>query len=303
MSLSISVITPSYNQGTFIEETIKSVLNQRVDKLEYMVVDGGSVDNTLKILKRYEGRLRWVSEKDEGQADAINKGITATSGEIVGYLNSDDVYYPDALASVCRFFSKHPEAEVVYGEADHIDFKGNIVEPYYTEDWDYDRLKEICFLCQPAVFFRRRLTERVGLFDAGLKYCMDYEYWLRLGAVTPFVRLRKKLAGSRMHEANKTLGSRLAVHREINDMLGRKMGHVPERWIFNYAHAVVDQKGFDRTQSIQDVGYVVSLVAVSVLAFLHWTHRVPRTAVLTMSRWIGGSLKNMIRTTANENRI
>ncbi len=303
MNFTISVITPSYNQGEYIEKTIQSVLNQGIRDVEYVVVDGGSRDETLTILKRYESRLRWVSEKDNGQADAINKGIRASSGEIVAYLNSDDVYYPGALAAVRRFFEKYPKTQVVYGDADHIDSNGNVIEAYYTEDWDYNRLKEVCFLCQPSVFFRRSVTERVGLFDMGLKYCMDYEYWLRLGAITPFVRLRKKLAGSRMYGENKTLGSRIAVHREINDMLRRRIGNVPERWIFNYAHAVVDQKGYDRTNALQEVPYVFSLVAVSVSAFFHWTHKVPPPAMFTMGKWLGASLKNMVRMKANENRI
>jgi len=296
MCLSISVITPSYDQGRFIEETIQSVLRQNIVSLEYFVVDGGSSDETVTILKRYNGRLRWVSEKDKGQADAINKGIQATTGNIVGYLNSDDIYYPGALRTVRRFFESHPETDVVYGEADHIDSDGKVMEPYYTEDWDYNRLKEVCYLCQPAVFFRRRLIKKAGLFDATLRYCMDYEYWLRLGAITRFTRLKEKLAGSRMHQENKTLGSTIAVHYEINNMLRKRIGAVPERWIFNYAHAVIDQKGYTRTNPVQDFKYVFALIGVSGLSFLRWTHYLPRDALKTMGKWAVASLGNMVRT-------
>ena len=291
---SISVITPSYNQGRFIDQTIESVLSQNIPALEYIVMDGGSSDETVKILKRYEGRLRWVSEKDNGQADAINKGIKATKGEIIGYLNSDDIYYPGALAAVLAFFKKHPEVDVVYGDADHIDLNGAVIEPYYTEDWDYDRLKEVCFLCQPSVFFKRRLIKKAGLFDSGLRYCMDYEYWLRLGAITPFARLNKKLAGSRMYGENKTLGSRVSVHREMNDMLKMNLGKVPDRWIYNYAHALVDRKGYKRSNPVEDLRYVLLLVGFSIASFARWRQRLPINAMITMSKWVGASLRNVV---------
>lgn len=289
---SISVVTPSYNQGRFIEQTIQSVFSQDIPALEYMVVDGGSTDETVNILKQYEDRLCWVSEKDNGQADAVNKGIKATRGEIIGWLNSDDIYYPGALAAVLAFFEKHPEADVVYGDADHIDIDDGVIEPYYTEDWNYERLKEICFLCQPAVFFRRRLTERAGLLDDRLTYCMDYEYWLRLGAITPFARLRRTIAGSRMYEDNKTLGSRVAVHREMNDMLKKRLGKVPDRWIYNFAHAVVDRKGYKRRNPSEDFRYVLLLVGVSSASFVRWRKRLPFNAMITMSKWVGVSLRN-----------
>ena len=291
---SISVITPSYNQGRFIEQTIESVLSQNIPALEYIVMDGGSSDETVKILKRYEGRLRWVSEKDNGQADAINKGIKATKGEIIGYLNSDDIYYLGALAAVLAFFKKHPEVDVVYGDADHIDLDGTVIEPYYTEDWDYDRLKEVCFLCQPSVFCKRRLIKEAGLFDSSLRYCMDYEYWLRLGAITPFARLNKKLAGSRMYGENKTLGSRVSVHREMNDMLKKRLGEVPDRWIYNYAHAVVDQKGYKRGTPVENLKYVLLLVGFSIASFARWRQRLPINAMITMSKWVGASLRNVV---------
>ena len=291
---SISVITPSYNQGRFIDQTIESVLSQNIPGLEYIVMDGGSSDETVKILKRYEGRLRWVSENDNGQADAINKGIKATKGEIIGYLNSDDIYYPGALAAVLAFFKKHPEVDVVYGDADHIDLNGTMIEPYYTEDWDYDRLKEVCFLCQPSVFFKRRLIKEAGLFDSSLRYCMDYEYWLRLGAITPFARLNKKLAGSRMYGENKTLGSRVSVHREMNDMLKMNLGKVPDRWIYNYAHALVDRKGYKRRNPVEDLRYVLLLVGFSIASFARWRQRLPISAMITMSKWVGASLRNVV---------
>jgi glycosyltransferase involved in cell wall biosynthesis len=291
---SMSVVTPSLNQGRFIEGTIRSVLSQDTSGVEYVIIDGGSTDETLSVLRRYETHVRWISQKDRGQADAVNKGIIATRGDIIGWINSDDIYYPGAFSTVLNFFSRHPEVDIVYGDADHVDVDGEPIEPYYTESWDYERLKDICFLCQPAVFFRRRLTERVGLLDVRLQYCMDYEYWLRVGAVTPLIWLRHKLAGSRLYADNKTLRARVDVHREINDMLREKFGMVPVKWIHAYARAVVDHGAYDRGVTLQDLKYVCSLIRVSLAAFIHWKQMPSVKDVKAMVSWAGGAGRNLL---------
>lgn len=241
--MKFTVVTPSFNQAAFIERTLASVAAQQGVEVEHRVYDGGSTDGTVAILERAGPSLRWASERDAGQADAVNKGLREATGEAIGWLNSDDVYYPGALARVAAFLEAHPDVDVVYGDADHIDANDRVLEPYPVEPWSLERLEERSFICQPAAFIRRRVPERHGVLDSSLRYCMDYEYWLRLGrGGARFAHLPEKLAGSRLHPATKTLGERVAVHAEINDMLKRTLGRVPRRWLVNYAYARVRER-------------------------------------------------------------
>jgi glycosyltransferase involved in cell wall biosynthesis len=210
--MKITVVTPSYNQGDYIRKTIESVLNQNIEELEYIVMDGGSTDGTVSILKEYGDSIIWKSEKDKGQTDAVNKGIRASHGEIIGWLNSDDIYYPGAIAKVMDVFINNPEINVLYGNANHIREDDSFIEEYYTEDFDYERLKDVCFICQPALFFRKKLVDEYGYLDDKLQYCMDYDYWLRLGKKEKFYHLNELIAGSRLYDDNKTLGARRKAH-------------------------------------------------------------------------------------------
>ena len=294
MPLSVSVITPSYNQGRFLERTLRSVLEQNYPRLEYLVMDGGSRDESVEILRRYSGRLAaWVSEKDRGQADAVNKGLARATGEIIGWLNSDDVFYPGAIAAASDFFARHPEADVVYGDGHHIDACDQVIEPYPTEDWDFERLKERCFLCQPAVFFRRRVVERFGPLGVQWQYTLDYEYWLRLGkGGARFARLRGVLAGSRLHADTKTLGSRVKVHAETNAMLKATFGRVPDRWLFNYAHAVLDARGVPRSDRLRFAAGVSTLACWTAL---RWNRRISPAMLRLSGAWVGGALRDAVR--------
>ncbi len=284
----VSIITPSLNQGRFIERTIRSVLDQSAEDIEYLVFDGGSRDETLDILKRYESRLRWVSEPDQGQADAVNKGLRRCRGEVIGWLNSDDIYYPNAVAAACEYFESCPDIDVIYGEANHIDEKDRIIDVYPAEDWDPRRLAEVCFLCQPAVFFRRRVIERFGVLDERLHFCMDYEYWLRLAlGGASFARSRQVVAGSRLYAETKTLGSRVKVHREINNMLRARLGRVPDRWLFNYAHAVLDESGIPRSARFL---FPVSVAGASILAAVRWNQRVSAGMFQLAGTWVGAGV-------------
>lgn len=293
MKPTISVITPSYNQARFIDKTIQSVLIQDIPDLEYLVLDNCSNDGTLDILNRYDKSLQWICEPDRGQAHAVNKGILATQGEIIAWLNSDDIYYPRALNTILSYFNEHPQLDVVYGDADHINELDQVIEAYYTEAWDFDRLMDVCFLSQPATFFRRRVVDQHGLLDENLKYCMDYEYWLRLAQEgAKFAYLPQKLAGSRLYAQTKTLGEKVKVHREINDMLKMRLGKVPDRWLFNYAHAILDTQGLARTKKFR---FALAVSTLSLVAAIKWNRRVTSSMIVTTLRWIRGAIHLSIK--------
>lgn len=179
----ISIVTPTYNRAGYIEDTILSVLSQSYTHIEYIVIDGGSTDDSLSVLEKYrkqDGRLTYVSEKDEGMYDAINKGYALAKGDMLAYINSDDAYTPEAFMKVIEYFQGHPEIDVVYGdtlviEGDVRDVHVNLYMPY-PENW----LKAGGIIAQPTVFMRRQCWDKVGNLGKDVKYLGDCEYWLRL---------------------------------------------------------------------------------------------------------------------------
>jgi hypothetical protein len=224
---SFSIVTPSYNQGIFIEDTVRSVLDQHYPALEYWVMDGGSTDLTCDVLRRYSGRLQFVSQRDGGQSDAINQGIARSHGQIIGWLNSDDTYAPGALMTVATYFRDHPDVAVVYGDADYIDADGNaIVSCAHIEPYNAHRLLHYSdFIVQPAAFFRRDAFEAVGGLDKSLHYCMDYDLWLKLAARYKIAYLPQRFASFRWFGENKTaVGGRQRL-AEIDAMARRHGAH------------------------------------------------------------------------------
>jgi glycosyltransferase involved in cell wall biosynthesis len=162
----VSVITPSFNQGEFIEDTLRSVMKQDYPNIEHLVLDGGSSDNTITMLKEYETKycLRWLSEADEGQSDAINKGFRMAKGEIVYWLNSDDVIFDTRVVSyIVEQFQRHEHADVIYGDGVFIDRDSQVRRVVRVPGWDYARLRRSCFIVQPAVFFRSPVVKRNAL--------------------------------------------------------------------------------------------------------------------------------------------
>ncbi|MFQ5736866.1 MAG: glycosyltransferase family 2 protein [Thermodesulfobacteriota bacterium] len=227
----ISIITPSFNQAGFIERTIESVLGQGYPDLEYIVVDGGSTDGTVEILKGYGGRLRWVSEKDKGQSDAINKGIRMSTGEIVAYLNSDDVYMPGALHKVADYFGAHPGVMWATGKCRIIDLRDREMRGWITAyknfflaRYSYNILLITNFISQPATFLRRGLFDEFGLFDIHHHKVMDYDLWLRVGGRYRPGFIDDYLAGFRVYPQSKTSSSFEDTFRQELEV-SRKYSH------------------------------------------------------------------------------
>ncbi len=202
----ITVVTPSFNQAEFLERTILSVLNQDYPNLEYIVIDGGSTDGSVDIIRKYEDRLAyWVSEPDRGQTEAINKGLQRATGEWVAWQNSDDVYYPDVFSDVAITAVKHPEADLIIGNMTLIDshdheFKSfRYVTPCYSA-----LLAEGMILTNQAAFWKRRLHDEIGWLDESLHYAFDYEWFLRLTQNHRGVHVNKMWGGYRLHDETKT---------------------------------------------------------------------------------------------------
>lgn len=238
----VSIITPSYNQGIFIRETIDSVLKQSYPNIEYVIIDGGSTDNTIEILKEYGSKIKWISEKDNGQADAINKGIALTQGKFIGWLNSDDTYLDDAIYKLVSFMVENEDVDMVYGEGWYVDKNGNITERYLTEEFSKERLGEQCIICQPTALFSRKIVEEVGMLDAEYQLGMDYELWLRIANKGKVVHILDYVATSRMYDENKTLSRKKEAYVEACKAVKKNYGYVPASWTRGYAFYLCKEK-------------------------------------------------------------
>ena len=209
----ISVITPSFNQGMFIERTIRSVLDQGYPNLEYIIIDGGSTDETVSILKRYSSRLAyWISEPDGGQAHAINKGLAAATGDIIAYLNSDDYYLPGTFDTLGRYATGHPDCDIFHGRCDIVDQSGALIRLHRGDITSLEECLDLWRVwwggrnfVQPEVFWTRRVAEKVGAFREDLNWVMDYDYWVRILAAGGKVGfIDERLAAFRIHSQQKS---------------------------------------------------------------------------------------------------
>lgn len=204
----VSIITPSFNQAEYLDQTIRSVLGQTYPHIEYIIMDGGSTDGSVDVIKKYEGEITaWVSEQDRGQTDAINKGFNRASGEILAWLNSDDTYAsPQTVADAVNFLAAHPEVAMVYADCDFIDETGKVIGKFASRQTDYAKLRTgYVHIPQQTMFFRSTYWKQLGPLDPSFYFAMDYDLWVRIAKHAPIQYLSGKTwANFRIHTSSKT---------------------------------------------------------------------------------------------------
>ena len=211
----VSIITPSFNQARYLEATIQSVLSQEYPRIEYIVIDGASTDRSVEIIKGYENRLAyWISEKDSGQAEAINKGLTHATGEILAWLNSDDYYLPKTISEVVRVFEENPDVLMMYGDMLAVDEQGKTINVLKYKQLSLQDL--ICFqiIGQPAVFFRREAYEKAGRLDTTFHFMLDHHLWIRMASQGKILHIPQILAAARYHAEAKNRARAAEFGRE-----------------------------------------------------------------------------------------
>jgi hypothetical protein len=238
----LSVVMPSLNQGRFLAEAVRSVLDQPVEGIELVVVDGGSADDTVEQLAalaaQYPGRLRWNSGPDDGPAQAINRAVALARGSVIGWLNSDDLYEPGAIQRALDHLAGKPADVMVYGEATHVDVDGHLIGPYPTQG-PQTTLAEFsngCFICQPTVFVQRDAWAAVGGLDESLRTAFDFDLWLKLFKAYPgrIGHLPQLQARSRLHEGGITMRMRERVALEGMQLIHRHLGVAPPGWLLTH---------------------------------------------------------------------
>ncbi len=202
----VSIITPSYNQAEYLEDTIRSVLVQEYPNLEYIIVDGGSNDGSVEIIEKYANQISWwVSESDDGQADAINKGFHRARGEVVAWLNSDDLYLPGAIFEAATALQTDRDLGMVFGDAITIDPGGKPLNKLIFGDWGLAELMRFCIICQPSVFMRRSVLEQAGFLNENFHYMLDHHLWLRIASIGRIEHASNYWAAARYHPAAKNV--------------------------------------------------------------------------------------------------
>jgi glycosyltransferase involved in cell wall biosynthesis len=259
----VSVVMPSLNQAPFLEVAVRSVLAQSYDNVELVVADGQSTDGTVELLvqlqQEFAGRLRWVSQQDTGPAQAINTAIAMAHGDIIGWLNSDDMYAEEAIAQAVEQFTKQPNTQMVYGLAQHIDAVGNVLSTYPTRPptSPLDAFADGSFICQPTVFMRRGALALVGPLDESIKTAFDFELWMRFFKRFPhqITLVRRVQAYSRLHAACLTQSQRRLVAVEGMKVLSQHLNLVPPHWFWTHLDELCETYPFgpDATPLIKQI--------------------------------------------------
>ncbi|MFN2304643.1 MAG: glycosyltransferase family 2 protein [Anaerolineales bacterium] len=237
----VSIITPSFNQAAFLEETIHSVISQDYPSIEYWIIDGGSTDGSLEIIKQYAHQLKgWVSERDAGQADAINKGLQKASGEVLAWLNSDDLYRPGAIKRAVKQLYANPDVGLVYSDVDSIDEYGETFNRMRYGHWQLQDLMAFNIIGQSSVFFRRSVFESAGYLDPSYHYMLDHHLWLRMALTTKLKYMPGEVwAAARMHESAKNVAEGEGFGREAYRLVAWM--HADQRfkpYLENHTHKV-----------------------------------------------------------------
>ena len=216
----VSIVTPSFNQARFLEATLRSVLEQDYPNLEYLVVDGASTDGSLEIIRRYASRLSWwVSEKDSGQSEAINKGLRRARGEFVGWLNSDDIYLPGAVSAAVAAFQSHPQAGLIYANARSIDMDGKPFNLMRARQYSLQDLMAFQIICQPAAFMRRSILQQVNYLNPAYQLLMDNLLWMCMAQKAPILYEPQTWAAARYHDQAKNRTRGAAYGREARVLI------------------------------------------------------------------------------------
>jgi glycosyltransferase involved in cell wall biosynthesis len=226
----VSIITPSYNQGRFLEQTICSVLEQDYPNIEYIIVDGGSKDESVDVIRKYENRLAWwVSEKDKGHADALNKGFARASGEIMAWLNSDDTYMPGTVSQAVEILKARPQVGMVYGDANLIDEEGRWIGKFASKQTSYRAmLRGSVHIPQATTFWRTDIWRQVGPLDLSLFFSFDYDFWVRTSKVSELLYVPHLWANFRMHNLGKSVVNDDRCYPDMIKVYEREVG---KRWI------------------------------------------------------------------------
>jgi len=255
----ISIVTPSYNQAQFLERTILSVLNQNYPNLEYIIIDGGSTDGSVEIIKRYEKYLTyWVSEKDKGQTDAINKGFQRSTGKIIAWLNSDDTYLPETFYKIMKSFKQNPEADLIFGNIYFVNEHDKKIGELKFTEFDFETLiYEGGNLHQTGTFWTRKIYEKVGGLDADYKFCMDYDFFCRVANAGKLYHIRDFLANFRIHANAKSSTINHIGCKEHKEIMKRYISKDLNKRNLKYNKFICTTRRFYKYIMQGDINYIL----------------------------------------------